>query len=185
MKWDPHGFRCSGGDDLASETNGICMVRTNFPWNRSDPLQRACGAMGLLRNLGKALVKQAFRDPAAGVTCWAKKDNAPEVARNVRKTLQNQWYLHVPHHFPQNGRNLLQSACRRSWDYCRTLRNRWENQWNQALGTTEYMPGRVKWQVVRFMGPYFLFEIVFFRSIINFPDSQSGPEKNKRFSKHF
>ena len=30
-------------------------------------------AMGLLRNGGKALVKQAFRDPAAGVTCWAKK----------------------------------------------------------------------------------------------------------------
>ena len=30
-------------------------------------------AMGLLRNLQKALVTQAFRDPAAGVTCWAKK----------------------------------------------------------------------------------------------------------------
>ena len=69
-------------------------------------------AMGLLRNRGKALVKQAFRDPAAGVTCWAKKNNAPEVARNTRKTLQNQWYLHVPHHFPQNGRDPLQRASR-------------------------------------------------------------------------
>ena len=69
-------------------------------------------AMGLLRNLGKALVKQAFRGPAAGVTCWAEKHNAPEMARNIRKSLQNQWYLHVPHHFPQSGRDLLQYACR-------------------------------------------------------------------------
>ena len=36
------------------------------PWEKID-------AMGLLRNRGKALVKQAFRDPAAGVTCWAEK----------------------------------------------------------------------------------------------------------------
>ena len=76
------------------------------PWAKKN------NAMGLLEHLGKALVKQAFRDPAAGVTCWAEKNNAPEVARKIGKTLQNQWYLHVPHHFPQNGRDLLQRASR-------------------------------------------------------------------------
>ena len=57
----------------------------------NDPGRGALGkkhkAMGLLRNLGKLLEKQAFRVPAAAAMCWAKKNNAPEVVRNTSETL--------------------------------------------------------------------------------------------------
>ena len=86
------------------------------------PWAKINDAMGLLENLGKALVKQAFRDPAADVTCWAKKTMPFREPETQGKRCKNQWYLHGLHHFSAEQAGPLGACVQGHWDYWKTFK---------------------------------------------------------------